>query len=49
VAAREDGDTGVVVRKILPRGADALFDTASLGSAAPGMEAIVLECSTRSR
>ena len=34
VAAREDGDVGTVVRKILPGGADALFDTTtSLGSA----------------
>ncbi len=32
VAAREDGDIGPVVRKILPGGADALFDTTtSLG------------------
>jgi NADPH:quinone reductase-like Zn-dependent oxidoreductase len=39
VAAREDGDIGVVVRKILPGGADALFDTtASLGRA--GLEAV---------
>jgi hypothetical protein len=37
VAAREDGDLGSVVRKILPDGADALFDTTnSLGSAGPG-------------
>ena len=34
VAAREDGDIGTVVRKILPAGADGLFDTTtSLGSA----------------
>jgi NADPH:quinone reductase-like Zn-dependent oxidoreductase len=32
VAAREDGDLGAVVRKLLPGGADALFDTTtSLG------------------
>jgi|GEM_PF-4887368 hypothetical protein len=37
VAAREDGDLGSVVRKILPDGADALFDTTnSLGSAGLG-------------
>jgi NADPH:quinone reductase len=36
VAAREDGDIGVIVGKILPGGADALFDTASLGSAGLG-------------
>jgi NADPH:quinone reductase len=36
-AAREDGDIGMVVRKILPGGADALFDTTtSLGSAGLG-------------
>ena len=33
VAAREDGDLGAVVRRLLPDGADALFDTTtSLGS-----------------
>jgi NADPH:quinone reductase-like Zn-dependent oxidoreductase len=33
VAAREDGDLGTVVRKLLPDGVDALFDTTpSLGS-----------------
>ena len=37
VAAREDGDLGAVVRKILPAGADALFDTTtSLGRAGLG-------------
>ncbi len=37
VAAREDGDIGPVVGKILPGGADALFDTTtSLGSAGLG-------------
>jgi NADPH:quinone reductase-like Zn-dependent oxidoreductase len=37
VAAREDGDLGAVVRKILPGGADALFDTRmSLGAAGLG-------------
>jgi NADPH:quinone reductase-like Zn-dependent oxidoreductase len=37
VAAREDGDIGNVVRKILPGGADALFDTTnSLGRAGLG-------------
>jgi len=37
VAAREDGDIGTVVRKILPAGADGLFDTTtSLGSAGLG-------------
>jgi NADPH:quinone reductase len=39
VAAREDGDIGDTVRKIVPGGADALFDTTtSLGSA--GLEAV---------
>jgi NADPH:quinone reductase-like Zn-dependent oxidoreductase len=37
VAVREDGDIGAVVRKIVPGGADALFDTTtSLGSAGLG-------------
>jgi NADPH:quinone reductase len=37
VAAREDGDIGSTVRKIVPGGADALFDTTtSLGSAGLG-------------
>jgi NADPH2:quinone reductase len=37
IAAREDGDIGAAVHKILPDGADALFDTTiSLGSAGPG-------------
>lgn len=37
VAAREDGDLGPAVRKILPGGADALFDTTtSLGHAGLG-------------
>ena len=37
VAAREDGDLGMVVHKILPGGADALFDTTnSLGRAGLG-------------
>jgi NADPH:quinone reductase len=36
VAAREDGDVGAAVRKILPDGADALFDTASIGSSGLG-------------
>ncbi len=37
VAAREDGDIGAAVRKILPDGADALFDTTtSLGRAGLG-------------
>jgi NADPH:quinone reductase-like Zn-dependent oxidoreductase len=39
VAAREDGDLGTVIRRLLPDGADALFDTTtSLGSA--GLAAI---------
>ena len=39
VAAREDGDLGAAVRKILPDGADALFDTTpSLGRA--GLDAV---------
>jgi NADPH:quinone reductase-like Zn-dependent oxidoreductase len=37
VAAREDGDIGAVVRKVLPGGADDLFDTTtSLGRAGLG-------------
>jgi len=37
VAAREDGDLGAAVRKVLPDGADALFDTtSSLGSTGLG-------------
>jgi NADPH:quinone reductase len=37
VAAREDGDIGSVVRKIVPDGADALFDTTNtVGSAGLG-------------
>jgi NADPH:quinone reductase-like Zn-dependent oxidoreductase len=37
VAAREDGNLGAVVRKIVPDGADALFDTTtSLGSTGLG-------------
>jgi NADPH:quinone reductase len=37
VAAREDGDLGTVVRKFLPGGADALFDTTmALGAAGLG-------------
>lgn len=37
IAAREDGELGAVVHKILPSGADALFDTTtSLGSAGLG-------------
>ena len=37
MAAREDGNLGAVIRKLLPDGADALFDTTtSLGSTGLG-------------
>lgn len=38
VAAREDGDLGALVRKILPDGADALLDTAKVADA--GLDAV---------
>jgi NADPH:quinone reductase-like Zn-dependent oxidoreductase len=36
VVAREDGDLGQAVRRILPGGADGVLDTASLAGAALG-------------